>query len=293
MTLDFNPISLDRQQDYRALYAGSPIQPSDYSFLNLWAWADEHGLEWAWGDGVVWIRQTRPATCYWAPVGDWNRVDWRRAVDEHFSPGTVFVRIPAPLRDIWTASPGHRLAWEESRDHWDYLYAVQELVDLKGKRFHKKKNLLNQFRKLYSYEYRAVDKTLTGMALGMQEDWCTWRDCESSEALAAENRVIARVLEKWGELPGIMGGALLVEGKMAAYTIAEKVSADTLLIHFEKGDPEYKGVYQAINRMFLEASGAGATYVNREQDLGDEGLRKAKMSYNPVGFVEKYRVVIK
>jgi hypothetical protein len=85
----------------------------------------------------------------------------------------------------------------------------------------------------------------------------------------------------------------MVDQKMAAYTVAETLTDDTVLIHFEKGDTEYKGVYQAINQMFLENSAADYRdyrYVNREQDLNDEGLRKAKLSYLPVEFLQKYRV---
>jgi hypothetical protein len=80
---------------------------------------------------------------------------------------------------------------------------------------------------------------------------------------------------------------------MAAYTIAEDLSQGALVVHFEKGDPEYKGVYQAINQIFLKNSGNDFHIVNREQDLGDEGLRKAKLSYHPIGFLKKYRVMLK
>ncbi len=292
MALAFHPISLERQPEYSALFSICPTKPSDYSFLNLWAWAEEYGLEWAWEEGLVWIRQTRPGRFYWAPVGAWDHVNFRRALEAHFKDGTVFIRIPQPLLEIWKAAMVHGVKWEESRDHWDYLYAAKELVQLRGNRFHKKKNLLNQFRKRYQYQYIAFDSSLLGLAMDMQEDWCTWRDCESSDALAAENRVIYRVLKKWTELPGIMGGAILVDGQMVAYTIGEKLSDDTLVIHFEKGDSEFKGGNQAINQMFLEHSGIDASFVNREQDLGDEGLRKAKLSYHPVGFVKKYRVVL-
>ena len=79
---------------------------------------------------------------------------------------------------------------------------------------------------------------------------------------------------------------------MVAYTVAERLDKDTLLIHFEKGNPEYKGVYQAINQMFLANLTDEFTIVNREQDLGDEGLRKAKLSYNPFNFLRKYKVSI-
>jgi hypothetical protein len=131
---------------------------------------------------------------------------------------------------------------------------------------------------------------LIDCALTMQEDWCTWRDCESSETLAAENRAIARVLQAWDKLEGITGCAILVDREMVAYTVAEQLTDDMLLIHFEKGKSDYKGIYQAVNQMFLAHTGSNATVVNREQDLGDGGLRKAKLSYHPVDFLRKYRI---
>ena len=96
------------------------------------------------------------------------------------------------------------------------------------------------------------------------------------------------MLHAWGSLKSLEGGALLVDGEMAAYTIGERLAPDTLLIHFEKGSPGYKGIYQAVNQMFVEQAQGTCQWVNREQDLDNEGLRKAKMSYNPVDFIKKY-----
>jgi hypothetical protein len=163
---------------------------------------------------------------------------------------------------------------------------------LRGNRYHKKKNLLNQFRKKYDYRYVVLDSELVEHAQGMQEDWCTWRDCESSDILSAENRAIYRVLQNWDRLEGARGGALMVDQAMVAYTVAEALTDDTVLIHFEKGDTEYKGAYQAINQMFLAYSAKDFKFVNREQDLNDERLRKAKLSYLPVDFYRKYRVIL-
>jgi hypothetical protein len=133
---------------------------------------------------------------------------------------------------------------------------------------------------------------MTENALALQNDWCTWRDCEASDMLSAENRVIEKVLKNWSSLKGVSGGALLVNDDIVAYTVAEMLGADTLVIHFEKGNPDYKGVYQAINQMFLERFGNPDILVNREQDLDDEGLRKAKLSYHPVDYLKKYRCVV-
>jgi hypothetical protein len=265
---------------------------SEYSFVNLWGWAEEYGLYWAWSDKLVWIKQTVPEELYWAPVGLWDSIDWKKCFSEYFSSETIFDRIPESLLLLWKDSFKHLISVEESRGHWDYLYSVTELIELKGKRFHKKRNLLNQFRKKYDFEYVPFGKDMIHKAMKMQEDWCVWRDCESSDVLSAENRAISKILSKWEKIQGLTGGAIIVNQKMAGYTIAESFTDDTLVIHFEKGNPDYKGIYQAINQMFLEHSGNRFEFVNREQDLDVGGLRKAKLSYNPVDFVKKYRVIV-
>ena len=289
MALEFEPIRMDRQQAYLRRLCLCPQTASDYSFINLWAWAEAHGLEWAWTKNLVWIRQTEPETLFWAPVGDWKAVDWKTEFSTHAGDSAVMIRVPEKLASIWQSGmPG--LDVREARGHWDYIYAVEELVNLRGNRFHKKKNLYNQFAKKYDHAYHELGPEMIGMAKDMQRDWCTWRDCEAVETLAAENGSIEKILDSWMALTGILGGALTVDGRMVAYTIAERSSADTLLIHFEKADPGYKGAYQAINRLFLEHAGGGAMRVNREQDLDEPGLRKAKLSYHPLGFLRKYEV---
>jgi hypothetical protein len=291
--LIFEPISLDRQTDYFKLLKSCPQVASDYSFLNLWAWADEYGLCWAWEDNLVWIRQTKPYEEFWAPIGCWDQIDWKAEFkDREISPSS-FIRIPEKLVETWRSELGGLVGVEEERGHWDYIYDVEDLTGLKGNRYHKKKNLLNQFVKKYSYSYVPFEPDMIEQAMAMQDDWCTWRDCESSEILSAENKSISRIFQSWNQLSSTLGGALLVEGAMVAYTVAEALTEETVVIHFEKGDTQYKGVYQAINQMFLTHSARDFLQVNREQDLNDPGLRKAKLSYQPVEFLQKYRVKLK
>ena len=102
----FEPISLDKRTDYLELLNGCPQVGSDYSFLNLWAWADEYGLRWAWEDNLVWIRQSRPHELLWAPVGPWNQIDWKSRFVENRSRQTDFIRVPQQLADSWDASFG-------------------------------------------------------------------------------------------------------------------------------------------------------------------------------------------
>ncbi|MFO7710115.1 MAG: phosphatidylglycerol lysyltransferase domain-containing protein [Desulfobacterales bacterium] len=292
MSLTFEPIGLDRQHDYLALVSQCQQPASDYSFLNLYAWAEEYGLSWAWDGRLVWIKQSRPQEALWAPVGDWGAVDWSGVLMAPGLAGRIFIRVPDTLAAMWGRQLGAAVQIEPERGHWDYIYEVSDLVDLPGNRFHNKRNLLNQFTKAHDFNYVDFGPRLIEQAMAMQEDWCTWRDCESSDLLSAENRAILRILDRWDRFDRISGGAIFVEEIIVAYTLAEPLTEDTLVIHFEKGCPAYKGVYQAINQMFLARSARSFRRVNREQDLGNEGLRKAKLSYNPIDFLKKSKVTL-
>ncbi len=291
MPQDFEPLTLAGREEYVRRWAACPQKASDYSFGNIWGWRDEYGLEWAFGKEHVWLRQTKPYPALWAPVGPWSTVDWARC--PVLSEGVSVIRAPETLAGIWSESLGERVQLTESREHWDYVYSVEELIELKGNRFHRKKNLLAQFKRSYDYVYSELTSDCVEETLEMQHTWCTWRDCEEASTLYAENRAITRVLQNWDRLPGLLGGALRVDGVMVAYTVGEALDDETVVIHFEKGKSEFKGVYQAINQMFLERTASSFSRVNREQDIGDEGLRKAKMSYNPVDFLKKFSVDVK
>jgi hypothetical protein len=290
MSLAFESIRLDLQRDYHQRFTESAVPASDYSFINLWGWAEEYGLEWAWTEQVTWIRQSRPHPRYWAPMGNWRHIDWQACFNQARIKDAEFIRVPEALSQIWQAQLTDRLRIEEDRGQWDYLYAIEDLIALSGNRYHKKKNLINQFRNAYSYNYLAFGPEMVERAQVMQSDWCAWKDCEASDTLAAENRVITKVLNRWNDFPHLTGGALLVEGKMVAYTIAEPLFNESIVIHFEKGNPDYKGSYQAMNQMFLAQLKGPYRWVNREQDIDDLGLRKAKLSYQPVEFICKDRI---
>lgn len=292
MQLTFEPIGLEQQHAYLDKLAQCAQIASDYSFINVFGWGAEYGLQWAWTDELVWIRQSRPDPALWAPVGDWHTVSWPSMLAAAADAAERFIRVPEALVGIWETALPDGFKISQTRGQWDYLYSIEELVQLRGNRFHKKKNLVNQFKKKYAYDYVAFGRDMIDQALGMQEDWCTWRDCESHETLASENQAIARILSHWRDLHGLTGGAIRVEDTLVAYTIAERMPDQTVVIHFEKANQEYKGCYQAINQLFLENLPADAHRVNREQDLDNEGLRKAKLSYHPVDFVKKHEVVL-
>lgn len=276
---------------YLELLGRNKSRASDYSFANIWGWAPHYNLEWRFDGTLCWIRQSRPTPACWAPVGPWDEIrDWSGL--REMAPGATFIRVPHDLCEMWSVELENKVRVEEARGQWDYLYLASELASLSGNRFHKKKNLLKQFQKLYAYEYRSLTGNCVETVLNMQTEWCRWRDCESSEALLAENDAVARVLAHWNDIPGLCGGIIRIDGVPVAYTLAEPLNHDTLIIHFEKAANGIKGGYQAINCLFCNDVGKNFTYINREQDLDDEGLRQAKLSYHPAGFSKKCSVTV-
>jgi hypothetical protein len=288
MDLTFNPLSLERQSEYKQRLNQCPQISSDYSFVNLWAWREIYGLEWAWTETLIFIRQTKPHLQYWAPIGAWTKQDWNSVRNQFGNKPLILNRIPSQLAEMLIQHLPQRANLYPAPDHFDYVYDVQELIELRGNRFHKKKNLFNQFKRNYEFTYVPLTPEEVERALTLQTEWCLWRDCEDSTTLEAENRAILNTFVDWNRLEDVFGGGLLVDGNMIAYTVAEPLDKQTVVIHFEKGCPNHKGAYQAINQMFLANAASDFTYVNREQDLGDPGLRKAKESYNPVAYVQKY-----
>lgn len=293
MNNEFKPITLECQDEFEKAHAACPQCTSDFSFANIWGWTDHYGLEIRLSDsGLIHVRQTKPELVYWAPIGNWFNADWEKC-ELMQTPGTKFTRVPEQLalhlKDIF----GDKIEITENRDHFDYVYSVQELIELRGNRFHKKKNLYRQFMKKYDYEYREITADCVEEVLEMQLEWYRWQEENNfSPALVAENEAIAKVLKEMDTIRNLTGGTLRVDNRIIAYTIAEPLGDDTIVIHFEKGNTYFKGVYQAINQMFLENNASDKKFVNREQDLGEPGLRKAKESYNPVHFMKKYEIEV-
>ncbi len=290
----FTPVSLNKSEQYYALWQRTPRRSLDYTLANLWGWQSYYGLEWAFEDGLCWIRQTRPAPACWAPLGDWQAAPWADIFRETGPEGRSFIRVPEELVRIWEAALPGRVEAAEDRGQWEYLYKQDDLANLPGNRYHKKKNHFNSYVKTYGEpDYRPLDDAMVEDVLGLEDDWCQWHECEDSPSLRAENEAINRVLSHWTDFRGLSGGSLYVDGKMVAFSVGEDLGDGHLGAHYEKGLNGFKGVYQAINCLFARNAGAGFAYVNRAQDLDEEGLRQAKMTYLPADFLRKYKVTVR
>jgi uncharacterized protein len=171
----------------------------------------------------------------------------------------------------------------EDRDNFDYLYRRKDLAELAGRKFHKKRNLIKAFLNNYSYEGRPLLETHRNDVLQILEQWRLSRDVPGDYAEAKE------ALEKAEELE-LCGGIYYAEDEPVAFSLGEELACGkSFVVHFEKAVDEYKGLWQFINQAFASILPEQYETVNREQDLGREGLRKAKLSYKPTAFVKKFK----
>jgi len=284
-------IELDRSAEYNALWSAVPSRSIDYSLTNLWGWANYFGLSWNFSGGLCWVRQLRPVPCRWAPVGPWADIDWDTLPE--LAAGIELTRTPEALVAILEERLPGRVHAEADRDHWEYLYAVEDMAKLPGNRYHRKRNHVNAYVKAYGEpEYRPLDTNVIEDILALSEEWCLWHECADSPALAAENEAINHVVAHWDAFPHLLGGALYAEKQIVAFAVGEELDPGTVGVHFEKGRHGYRGVYQMMNCSFARGLKAQAAMLNRAQDLGEEGLRQAKLSYLPVDFLRKYTVRI-
>lgn len=292
MDTQFSPVSLRERQEYLMRWGNTPRRSLDYTLANLWGWKGHYGLQWRFDGPLCWIRQTLPETMYWAPVGAWHEVDWASLLPRLFTEKrTTFIRVPEELALIWQKALPEKIVISEDRDQWEYLYKQSDLAQLPGNRYHKKKNHFNNFVKAYGEpEYHRLDDSMVEDVLALQDDWCQWHECGDSPSLQAENEAINLVLSHWEWFEGLCGGSLYVDGRMVAFSVGEKLDKDSLAVHYEKGLNGFRGVYQTINRIFVQKEGADIIWVNRAQDLGEEGLRQAKKGYLPADFLRKYTV---
>ncbi|WP_242967793.1 DUF2156 domain-containing protein [Tepidibacter mesophilus] len=183
-----------------------------------------------------------------------------------------------------------RFNYIEERDYFDYVYLGESLRTLKGRKYQKKRNHVNYFLKEYDgrFEYKRLNEDDFYECLNLLEKWT--ENKEDDESILSEKIAIEKVFKNYDKLDVKVGG-IYIDSKLEAFTFGEYLNDNMALIHVEKANAEIRGLYPIINKLFLENEFKDVEFVNREEDLGVAGLRKAKLSYYPHKFVEKYTVL--
>lgn len=288
---EFRPVELADRDLFENLFQRQQPVISEFTFANLYVWRKTYDFAIAGLGGGLAVRARDRAGNHFflPPIGVGDRLDAAENMlgllaQEGYDPRIC--RVPKSLAGE-LESAGFRV--ESDRDNYDYVYLSMNMIDLPGRKLHGKRNHIAQFRAEYSYEYRRVTPDLAPACVQLQEGWCDIRDCfiPENRGLAEEHEAVIEALDLLEPLR-LSAGAIVMDGKVAAFSVGGKLNNDTFVIHFEKATPAYPGLYQVINQEFTADVGRDYRYVNREQDLGDPGLRRAKESYYPHHLVEKF-----
>ena len=183
-------------------------------------------------------------------------------------------------------------SFSEDRDFFDYIYAQADLATLRGKKYHAKRNHIAAFVRDNAYTYERITPQNLADCVDMAQQWVLRNLDKNPLELAGEQTALARAFRHYDALR-LCGALLRVDGKVVAFTIGEAMSETMFCTHFEKAYADVRGAYAMINREFAARELSAYTFINREEDTGDEGLRTAKLHYHPVKLLQKYEAVCK
>lgn len=291
MLIPFRPITAADADVLRSFTMQSNCMNCDINVANLCAWQFLYHTEYAVVDGFLLLRFLLDGqVTYMKPIGkgDLRSMLQLLIADARSMGDTLRMACVCPCaREVMEEAMPGAFTFTTHRDTADYLYLREKLVTLSGKKLQPKRNHISKFKRLYpDYEYRHLTTELVPECLRLAEEWCRTNDCREQRAAMAEQRMMAYALSHLDELH-ILGGALFVEGRMVAFTFGSRINKDAFDVCVEKADVSYEGAYAMINNEFASRIPDDITYVNREEDLGLEGLRKAKLSYQPDLLLDK------
>lgn len=295
--MNLSPVNLSDRDWVRSLVSSSGELGCEYCFGNIYMWSEIYSTQIGRCGNFLVSREVAKAPSYLYPVGNGDDAEFA-AVIEAFIADSRAHGIRFRMHRVSEEGKARiqrlfpdRFSFIAEPDDFDYIYSRQELDELAGSKFHSKRNFDARF---YSHWPEAVFEPLTADNLpecvNMTRIWMAGKSADDAEA-EIELGALKKGFEHFFELD-YRGGLLRADGKIAAYTFGEAINERCFVSHAEKALPEYEGAYAAINRAmahYLE----GFELINREEDMGREGLRKAKQSYHPVILYTKYKMVEK
>ena len=290
---DFRPIELSDRPLLEGVFRAMQPEVSEFSFTNLYMFRHVHDYRVSDLNGnIAIIAKSYSGEPYCMPPIGGEKIS--ESIEALFSHMTSLGAkpemsiVPKEFLDKYVAG---RYEYALDLDNCDYLYRTASLMELTGRKYHDKKNLLNRFLKSSGSvtEYRRLTPELVPEAKEMVVRWCREKCSEDVPSTFGETEATLGALDSLAGLD-IIGGIVLINGHLEALALGEALNDSTAVVHVEKANSQYAGLYQYISSEFLVREFSGKEFVNREQDLGEPNLRKSKMSYNPIRMIEKYKV---
>lgn len=263
-------------------------------------WRKPYNMQWCVENGVLFLKAALETDEFaLQPFGPDEKLQWGiRELLKYFQAKKkplIFYGLEKRIVDQLERFPDAQFDIIEDRDNFDYVYTSEDLINLRGRKFHGKKNHLNNFHKNYpNAQYVSITNEIIALCKENLDSWYEVRrkDLPDDPFIGEERDAIIEVLDNFTYL-SLKGGAIMDGDCIIAFTFGEQLNSDTAVIHVEKADPSINGAYTFINQAFIANEWKDMKFINREEDMGIDGLRKAKESYRPVKMIKKYNAEMK
>ena len=290
--VEFKIPTLEDKELFVSYLKKYPSRSCDRTFANIYLWAKHYRVEYAVVNEVILFRVQGEDACSFAyPVGEPNKIKeiFDYLLEQCETPFMLYSVTKEQFEQLDAWYP-EQFEIEFDEDIADYVYEREKLSTLAGKKLHGKRNHINRFKAEHeNWSYEPITEDTYEECFQMSLKWREENEMEEDEEKRYELAVTQNALRLMKELD-LMGGALRVDGEIVAFTIGEAINEDTFVVHIEKAFAGIQGAYPMINQQFVIHECQAYRYINREEDMGVEGLRRAKQSYRPVFMIEKGRV---
>lgn len=289
--IQFKRPELEDQEIIHSYFEKSPSRSCERTFANVYLWSRHYKVEYAIIEGALVFKDNSEKALFAYPAGDDDSV--HKAI-EWLNQYSNTVNAPLMFYNVTEENFSQLEGWypdvykiQYDPDQADYVYDSEKLMTLAGKKLHGKRNHINKFKSLHeNWSYEKLNEDNVEECFQMALKWRTQNGCDEDVEKNAEMCVTLNSLRLYKEL-GLVGGVLRAEGKIVAFTIGEPMCEDTFVVHIEKAFADVDGAYPMINQQFAQHECTDYAYINREDDTGSAGLRKAKLSYQPAFMVQK------
>lgn len=298
--LEFREITLEDRQRIENYSKHKCYHLCEHCFTDLFIWRGHYETRICFWNDFLLVKMKTPEekkTMYLAPIGNGDLSSAINAIEQDAKENNipfVMCSIPEHLKlEIESLFPD-KYNFDTDEGSWDYIYLSEKLQSLSGKKLQSKRNLVNRFMSNYEgrWSYEDLSKDNTHDAFNFHIKWCEQNGCMRDNAFWGETCAIGIGLNHFDAL-GLKGGILRLDNEVIAFTFGSRACEDMFVVQIEKADHDIQGAYQMINQQFVKRNCTDVKYVNREEDLGLEGLRKAKKSYYPEMMGVKYCASLK
>lgn len=294
--IDFKTVELSDKEWMDPLIAASDFSGCHHNFGNIFAWSKINKTRIGRVNDFLVVKggEEEHLQDYFYPTGKGDiksaLLELKKDAQERGHKFSLIGVSPENIKELDSLFPG-MFKYEANVDSFDYVYTLEKLSTLSGKKLHSKRNHINNFKKNNdNWSFEIINTNNIDECREMNKEWCIEAGCYEDDELKKEACVVKRFFDNFEPL-GLDGGLIRLKGKVIAFTLGERLNSNTYVTHVEKAFKDIQGAYPLINNefaIFLREKYPDLVYVNREEDVGEEGLRKAKQSYYPDKMEEKY-----